>query len=171
MLSAIGQLRIYIKEIPLMRQAQREIKDIAEMTELLDRCQVLRLALHDGEYPYIVPLSFGREIVDGRLFIYFHCAKQGKKVDLIARNNAVAAEVDILDGYVKTEHGVTADYKSVIIYGRAERVCGDEAIHGIELLLEHCGINGYSAEACVKTDAVAVYKIAVSEMTGKRRFK
>lgn len=31
-----------------MRQAQREIKDIAEMTELLDKCQVLRLPCTTG---------------------------------------------------------------------------------------------------------------------------
>lgn len=153
-----------------MRLSQREIKDITTMTELLDGCQVIRLALHDEPFPYIVPLSFGWENTDGCLTIYFHCAKQGKKVDLIARNDRVAVEADMLDGYVKTEHGVTADYKSVIAYGHAEMVYGEQAVHGIKLLLAHCGIDGYDADKCVMTDAVAVYKITIDKITGKRRF-
>lgn len=153
-----------------MRKAQREIKDIHAILDVLDRCQTIRMALNGDTFPYIVPLSFGWEQVDGKIFIYFHCAKEGKKIDLIAENNAVCLETDLLDGYVKTERGVTADYKSVIARGYAEQVFGEHAMHGIELLLKHCGIEGYSAKNCVLTNAVAVYKITIEEITGKARF-
>lgn len=73
-------------------------------------------------------------------------------------------------GYVRTERGVTADYKSVIARGRAEQIFGEEAVRGIELLLRHCGIEGYSARDCVLTDVVAVYKITVEDISGKSRF-
>lgn len=153
-----------------MRKAQREIKDINKIAEILNASRTIRLGLHDEPFPYVVPLSFGWEKLGDKIFIYFHCAKEGKKIDLIARNNAVCVEADILGGYVKTERGVTADYKSVIAYGYAERVLGDEAARGIDLLLEHCGIEGYSAKECVLTELVAVYRIEIKSITGKARF-
>lgn len=153
-----------------MRRSDREITHFDEIIDVLDACQTIRLGLHDEKYPYVVPLSFGWEVTGGRLYIYFHCAKEGKKADLIAENNAVCFECDILNRYVKTEKSVTADYLSVIGFGYAERVTGDDAEHGIKLLLSHCGEEG-SAKDCVLSDLVAVYKITVEEITGKKRFK
>lgn len=153
-----------------MRKSNREIKEFVKIVELLDRCQVIRLGLHSDDYPYIVPLSFGWEVNGDKLEIYFHCAKEGKKLDLIGANNKVCIEADILNGYKPTEKSVTADYESVIGFGTAKQVAGDEAIHGIKLLLEHCGISGYSPEDCVLTKIVAVYKITIESITGKKRF-
>lgn len=153
-----------------MRKSQREIKDFNEIIKVLNECQTIRLGLSDDNFPYIVPLSFGWEEINGQLYIYFHCAKEGKKVNLIAKNNAVCVEADILNGYVKTERGITADYKSVIAYGHAEQVFNDEAIHGIDLLLKHCDITGYPAKDCVLTNIVAIYKITIKNITGKARF-
>ena len=43
-----------------MRQADREVKDLSEIIEIMKRCDVCRLALnHDSGFPYIVPLNFG----------------------------------------------------------------------------------------------------------------
>lgn len=153
-----------------MRQAKREITDINKIAEVLDKCQTIRLGLFDEDFPYVVPLSFGWEMTDGKIYVYFHCAKEGKKIDLISKNNAVCLEADIMGGYVKTERGVTADYKSVIARGHAERVYGADAEHGIDLLLKHCGVTGYSAKDCVLTNIVAVYRITVKDITGKARF-
>lgn len=153
-----------------MRKKQREITDFSKIVEFVSNCQVIRIGMHDSDFPYIVPLSFGWEVSDGKLLIYFHCAKEGKKIDLMAKNNAVTVEADILNGYVKTERGVTADYQSVIGYGYVAEVFDDEAVHGLELLLKHCNIEGYSAKDCVLTKIVSVYKITVSEITGKKRF-
>lgn len=111
-----------------MRKKQREITEFDKMVEILDKCQTIRLGLFDEVYPYIVPLSFGYEAVEGRLYIYFHCAREGKKVDLAAENGHCCVEADFLNDYKRTEHGVTADYESVIAYGSLERVFADEAV-------------------------------------------
>ena len=42
-----------------MRRADREVKDVNEMIEIMKRCDVCRLALNDEGYPYILPLNFG----------------------------------------------------------------------------------------------------------------
>ena len=49
-----------------MRQENREIKEFNEIIEVMKNCDVCRLALNDDEYPYILPLNFGMEIVDGK---------------------------------------------------------------------------------------------------------
>lgn len=153
-----------------MRKSNREITERKDILELLNRCQTIRLALHDSPYPYVVPLSFGWEQTEKGLFIYFHCAKEGKKLNLIEKNPNVCFEADILNGYADTGHSVTADYESIIAFGRAERVYGEELVHGLELLLEHCNTPGYSARECAAKDITAVVKISVESITGKRRF-
>lgn len=42
-----------------MRRKDREITEFEEIIDVMERCGVCRLALHDEEYPYIVPLNFG----------------------------------------------------------------------------------------------------------------
>ena len=153
-----------------MRKADREIKDFEEIKELLDECQTIRLAMHDEPYPYIVPLSYGWEERNRQIFIYFHCAKEGKKLDLITKNGNVCFEADCLAGYKSTGHGVTADYRSLIAFGKAERVYGEELVRGLELLLAHCHVEGYSARECAAMGITAVVRINVDGITGKRRF-
>lgn len=153
-----------------MRKSDREIRDYNEILRLLDECQTIRLALHDEPYPYVVPLSYGWEQRDEKLFVYFHCAKEGKKLDLIAKNANVCFEADCLAGYKSTNHGVTADYRSLIAFGKAERVYGEELVRGLELLLKHCRVEGYSARECAAMDITAVVRITVDGITGKRRF-
>ena len=44
-----------------MRRKDREIKEISEVLDIVERAKVLRMGLFDGEYPYIVPLHYGYE--------------------------------------------------------------------------------------------------------------
>lgn len=153
-----------------MRKADREITDSGKILSFIDGCSTIRVGMFDEKYPYIVPLSFGWEQKDGITVLYFHCAKEGKKIDLLTNNGCVCVEADDFGGYVKTAHGVTSDYQSVIAFGRAEEVSGLEAVHGLRLLLEHCGIEGYDPEKCMAMGIVSVYKITVEQMTCKKRF-
>lgn len=153
-----------------MRKADREIKDWGEKIKLLERCQTIRLGLNDGIYPYVVPLSFGFEEADGRVNIYFHCAKEGKKIELLKKDKHVCVEADILNGYKDTGKSVTADYESLIGFGICEEVYGGEAVRGLELLLKHYNVTGYSARECASLERTAVFKVELKELTGKRRF-
>lgn len=114
--------------------------------------------------------SVGWEERNRQIFIYFHCAKEGKKLDLITKNGNVCFEADCLAGYKSTGRGVTADYRSLIAFGKAERVYGEELVRGLELLLAHCHVEGYSARECAAMGITAVVRITVDGITGKRRF-
>lgn len=56
-----------------------------------------------------------KQQTDSFICIFIVLSVEGrKKIDLLAEHSAVCIETDILEKYVKTEHGVTADYKIVI---------------------------------------------------------
>mgnify|MGYP000681818771 CR=1 FL=1 len=65
---------------------ETEIKDFDEIIEVINKCDVCRLAINDGDYPYIVPMNFGLNIEDGKVVLYFHCASEGKKLELLKKN-------------------------------------------------------------------------------------
>lgn len=155
-----------------MRKSNREIKDFKKVAELLYSCQTIRLGLNDTPYPYVVPLSFGMETDGEKIMLYFHGAKEGKKVELIKRDNHVCVEADILRGYKAHDESVTADYKSIIAFGVCEELTDfKERAKGIRLLLEHCGTAGYSAEECAALPFTAVYKVTIDSISGKQRFE
>ena len=50
-----------------MRRKDREITGLAEIMEILSRCQVCRLGMCQKGMPYVVPLNFGVEREGERL--------------------------------------------------------------------------------------------------------
>ena len=153
-----------------MRKADREIQDFSEIVEIVNSCQTVRMAMYADDFPYIVPLTFGYDVQDGVLVVYFHCATEGRKLDLLAKDARVCLEWDALAGYVETGHSVTADFQSVIAFGHASRCEGEERVRGIARLLEHTGYADYSAETCAALPVVDVWKVVCQNVTGKRRF-
>ena len=149
-----------------MRKAEREITSFEEILAVLSRCDTIRIGISDATAPYIVPLSFGYEVLDGKIAIYFHGAKGGRKAKLLRSLPRVCMEADICHGFVDNGRGgYTCD---VIGYGTVELLEGAEADNGIRLLLEHCGI---TAEACpAEAMAItAVNRVILDELSGKRR--
>ena len=71
-----------------MRRKDREITEWSELVDVIQRCDVCRLVLNDGDYPYIVPLNFGFDAEDGNITLYFHSALEGYKTDLFQREIA-----------------------------------------------------------------------------------
>ena len=153
-----------------MRRSEREITDKNEIFEILSGCQVIRLALFDKEYPYIVPLSFGLERKGEEITVFFHCANEGKKNDLLKSNSRVCVEADIFGGCFGEGMNLTTAYKSVIGFGNCKKCEGEEKLRGLELLLSHCGREPDRAmlSKCAALDVTAVYKITLDELTGKK---
>ena len=154
-----------------MRKTDREITDLNEIAGLIEGCDTLRLGFNDDGCPYIVPLSFGYELVDGAFVFYIHGAKVGRRHTLAQKEELVCVEADICKGYVTLQGGaLTADYRSFIGRGKIEALEGDEAVRALELLCRHCG---FDTMPCTKAvvDMTCVEKITVKEFTAKQRFK
>ena len=60
-----------------MRRSDRMITDREEIVDVLDSCKVFRMAVHDEEGMYIVPLNFGYTYEEDVLKLYFHSAGEG----------------------------------------------------------------------------------------------
>ena len=154
-----------------MRHPDREITDIHEIAKVFDRADTIRIAMHGGDYPYVVPVSFGWEMEDGRIAVYFHGARTGMKYDLLRQDPRVCVEADVLNAYVPNGDSYTADYESAIGFGKAESLSGAEAVHGMKLLLRHCGMPEDGAEKCILRDITEMTRVALVQVTGKRRFR
>ena len=152
-----------------MRRSDRQVTDFFEITDILRRADTIRVGLHDEPYPYVVPLSFGYEAMGGAITLYFHGATEGLKHDLIAKNPNICVEADIFHRYTEVPGSVTTEYESFIGFGTARRVFGEEAVKGLDLLLDHCGYSGFAYDRGA-LDVTAVYKITLDSFTGKRRF-
>ena len=77
-----------------MRRKDREIIDIEQIRDIIEKCKVCRLAMQDEEGLYLVPLNFGYEFEKESLALYFHSAKEGRKLRAIQKNSKVCFEMD-----------------------------------------------------------------------------
>lgn len=152
-----------------MRRKDRQVTDPAEIFAILNRCDTLRIAMQGDEYPYVVPVSFGAELVDGQIRIYFHCARRGQKVDCLARNPRVCVEADSFLQTQTLSDGITTRYESVIGFGLCQIVTDPaELRHGFRLLLDHYGYGNRPPEDCGNLSAALLYSIRLNSVTGKR---
>lgn len=160
---------LFHEEVQKKRRKDRDVENRDEIYDILKRCDTIKIAMHGDVYPYLVPVSFGAEIVQNKIVIYFHCAQQGAKLDLLRANPHVCVEGEIFLQVEKTAHGITARYESVIGFGKCAFVSdGEEIIHGLKLLTEHYGYNEYPLDRCAGLDHLLVGKIVLDEISGKK---
>ena len=57
-----------------MRRKDREVSSFEDIMDIVDNCDVCRVVINDGDFPYIIPMNFGTEIVGEQLYLYFHSA-------------------------------------------------------------------------------------------------
>ena len=95
-----------------MRRSEKEITDKLAIEKIINASLVCRLALSDGNQPYIVPLCFGYQ--DRTL--YFHSALEGKKIDILKKNKRTCFEFDVNSEIIKAEKACKwgMKYQSVI---------------------------------------------------------
>lgn len=155
-----------------MRRSDREIKDMKDMIEVMERCDVCRLALNDDGYPYILPLNFGMQVEDGQVVLYFHGAMAGKKYELFARDNRASFEMDCAHRLVtESDTGnCTMEYESVIGRGHVEMIPDDEKYEALLILMRHYRKEDFPFNKAVMPQT-KVFKLVVEEMTGKKRMK
>ena len=149
-----------------MRRTEREIKDKSEIEQIISKAIVCRVAVSDENEPYIIPMCFGFK--DGILF--FHSAKEGKKIEILKKNNKVCFEMDIDTELVEGEKGCDwgIKYSSVVGFGKAAFVEDiQEKRNALHLLLEHYSNKKYEFSE-ESLSQVAIIKIQIESLTGKR---
>ena len=74
-----------------MRRKDKEISDRSAIEDIIKRSTVCRLAMSDNNSPYVIPINFGYE----NSTVYFHSAREGRKIDILKKNPNVCIEFDI----------------------------------------------------------------------------
>ncbi len=149
-----------------MRRKEKEITDQSEMEGLIRKANICRLGLSVDDRPYIVPMNFGfREGC-----IYFHTAREGKKIDMIQRNSRVCFEVELDCRMVRSEKPCdwSMKFRSVIGHGKAALLTdAKEKRTALDLIMEHNGgqVGDYSEKLL---ERLAIIKVEIEAMTGKK---
>lgn len=153
-----------------MRRAEREVTDPKVLLQMIEACRVCRLGLADQQGIYIVPMNFGYEYEEGKLTLYFHSAKEGRKISAIAASPQVGFEMDGNHQLITAPSacGHSYGYESIIGNGTAQIVEDiAEKKKALKLLMQH-----QTGEVFSITDQmanqVAVLKVEVYAFTGKR---
>ena len=155
-----------------MIRRDREVTDFGEIVEMLDGFDVVRIGIGGDEFPYVVPMSFGYEIIDGKIVIYFHGAKIGKKVDLIDKCKKICVEADEFIRYEEQDNGITTRYKSIIGYGEVEELTSDEdKVKALNATSVHCGYMKYDSSICKSLKNTRCFMVILNEITGKKNLR
>ncbi len=150
---------------------EREVTDLDDIIQILDKCMILHLGLVDGDEPYVVPLNYGYTMEDGKLTLYMHGAKTGHKLELIRANPKVFFEMDCdvhpFEGNHACQYGTT--YASVMGRGVAHIIEDvEEKIKALNIFMKtQTGKNFEFNEKLV--GVVSIIKVDVLDYTAKRR--
>ena len=150
-----------------MRRKEKEISAKAEIESIIRQALVCRLALSDEVAPYIVPLCFGYK--DDTL--YFHSAREGKKLEILKRNQNVCFEFDIgaeIERAGKTPCEWGMKYRSVVGFGQAFIVKNPDAKREALKIITAQYAEGSGEISDVALKGIAVIKVEISSMTGKK---
>jgi nitroimidazol reductase NimA-like FMN-containing flavoprotein (pyridoxamine 5'-phosphate oxidase superfamily) len=156
-----------------MRRTDREITDVTEKLKIIDGCKVCRVGMALDNLPYVVPLNFGYEYADDTLTLYFHGAREGKKLDILRQNPNVCVEMDarhrLVEGDIACEYSFA--FESVIAFGTAEFLeTAEDKSRALKVLMQHqTGKDIQWGFDKRHLDAVSVFKVTVSSFSGKRK--
>lgn len=154
-----------------MRREEREIKDEREIESIFSRSDVCRIAMADDNIPYIVTMNFGYIFGETGKTLYFHCASEGRKLEMIRKNNYVCFETDTDHNFHKGETACNygMGYSSVTGYGKITIVSDEnEKKKGLDAVMSHYTGKDEFSYGRESFRSVTVLRLDITEMTGKK---
>jgi nitroimidazol reductase NimA-like FMN-containing flavoprotein (pyridoxamine 5'-phosphate oxidase superfamily) len=155
-----------------IRRKEKEITDINEMIKILEMAQYITIAMCKDNEPYLATLSHGYD--RDRHCIYFHCATEGKKIDILSSNNLVWGQALLDKGYVQgaCDHlYATTQFKGTITFVTDK----EEKIYALKTMIRAIDDNPEKVMAEQITDKsvarVGIGRIDIEYMSGKKAYK
>ena len=155
-----------------MRRRDKEITDPDVLKRVLKSTQYVTIAMSKEGQPYLVSLSHGYD--EDRNCIYFHCAKEGKKLDYLRSNNAVWGQAVLDYGYSRSNDPCECNhlYASVHFSGKVTLLEDpDEKQHALECIIRHLDSDPEPLLERLNPDRLnraVVGRIDIEFMTGKK---
>ena len=151
-----------------MRRKDKEITDQKLIHDILEKAEICRLGLVENAEAYIVPVNFA--YYKGAIFI--HSAMQGRKIEILKKNNRVAFEVE---AHTSIETGLlpcewSAKYRSVMGRGTVElEVNTEQKKQALDLIMKKYGwgSNDLSYDEALLS-RVCILKLHIESTTGKQ---
>jgi nitroimidazol reductase NimA-like FMN-containing flavoprotein (pyridoxamine 5'-phosphate oxidase superfamily) len=155
-----------------MRRKDRQVSDFDTILKLVDACHIVRIGILDKDepdFPYIVPLNFGYSVVDGKICLYIHGARAGRKWDLLQQTQFCSVQMDVDDGMelIPAARDITERYRSVMGKARIRLLSGEEMVRGMEICVgryEMCRNFDWNRAAL---SHVAVWELELSALSAK----
>ena len=153
-----------------MRRSDREITDLGGILSIINDCKVIHLAMVDDGEPYLLPLNFGYAVREGNYTLYFHSAREGRKLDILRKNPTVAFEMDCRGAL--DEHDVACQcgyyFASVTGVGHVEFLDGEEKLVALTSLMRHmAGREDQFTEQQART--VEVFAVRADKLSAKAK--
>ena len=155
-----------------MRRQDRA-QDRAFSLELIDRCTHWVIAISTGEpAPYCLPLSFARVGDD----LFFHCAREGRKVDLLRRFPQVCVTFvgDDRPAFVPPAM-YTTYFQSAIVTGTASEVTDPQekaaALRALCQKVTPDHMDGFETAVEQSLAVTAVWKVHMEDISGKAKLE
>ena len=148
-----------------MQRKDKEVTDMKVINDIIHKAEVCRLGLSYEDMPYVVPVCFGYR----DRAIFFHSAGQGKKVDMIKKNNRVCFEFDVDHELVESDQPCHwgMRFRSVIGFGRAFFLENrDEKEKALNIIMEKYANSPFRFPAQT-LDRTRVVKIDIEQIEGK----
>lgn len=152
-----------------LRRAEKAITAPEELLAVIRSQKFLTLALCQDHEPYLVTMNYAYD-QEQRCF-YFHCARQGKKVDYLRANPTVWGQVLEDRGYLagQCDHA----YRTVQFRGHAEWIEDlEEKRHALTLMIDQLEPDPEPVKRAEltqrKLEGVGILKVRVETMSGKQ---
>ncbi len=150
-----------------MRKASQEIKDKEVLEEILKGAVICRLAMMDGDLPYMLPFNYGYR--DN--CIYIHSAPEGRKIELLKTNNRVCFEMEHAVRIIQKEKacGWATLYRSVVGYGTVEILSDEKSKQlGLEVIMAQHGAPDLVQFDPKNKSRMVILKLTITSITGKQ---
>lgn len=157
-----------------MRRHEREVTDIQEINEVLEKSFVLHVGFNDEGRVYIVTVNFGFEEKDKNYVLYFHGARDGRKFNLISAGGIAGfeCETDFELKAGKTACDYSAYYSSIIGEGIVSEISElEEKKYALNLIMKKATGKSDWNFPDLMLKKTGVFKIKVTDMCCKKNKK
>jgi nitroimidazol reductase NimA-like FMN-containing flavoprotein (pyridoxamine 5'-phosphate oxidase superfamily) len=150
-----------------MRIKEKEITDRKELDQIIRNSLICHLSCSLNDQPYVVPLSFG---YDGNA-VYFHTAKNGKKIKFLLVNPRVCLAFES-EVKLQTDPDLacnwTFHFKSVIAYGTVEELIDPGSrTNAIKQIMLHYSDKDWEISD-KELSRTKLWRVKLDEITGKK---
>ena len=155
-----------------MRRMDKAITDVNAIKAIIREAKFITIAISVSDEPYLSTLSHGFD--EEKNCIYFHCASEGRKVEMLKANGRVWGQALIDGGYQQgcCDHF----YRTAQFHGIVSFV--DDALekrHALEVLIKHLDDNPEAVISKQITphslNRVLIGRIDIDFLSGKKADK